>query len=60
MQRSIFADEFALLGASEISLTLIVVNMGFCIDPDDLIARAHHTWRRRVCWGLRVGGCSDQ
>ena len=60
VQRSIFADEFALLGASEISLTLIVVNMRFCIDPDDLITMTRHTWRRRVCWGLCVGGCSGE
>jgi hypothetical protein len=39
---SFLADELALLGAAEIPLTFVMVNVRFLIDPNDLIARARH------------------
>ena len=39
-QGGLFADEFPLLRAAEISLPSIVINTGVGVDPNDLIALA--------------------
>jgi hypothetical protein len=59
-----FADEFTLLRAAEVSLSMVVIDAGASVDPNNLIPFAGklrwHCVRRSLCVGPRPAQDSEE